>query len=459
MPPSRDRTPERILETAIPRFTIDLSLDPKDRYVALAKRYRSQIQQLASLFDELLWDLRIPMGLHKPINQTARLLLRKMHSPIETAELRGISETANVPMYLLISLNLVLDLLMGCTSGAVKSRETGPEAEPRMLHFRTLDWAMDPLRAVIVQLDYVTSKAATGTRILGSSISYVGFVGVLTGVREDLSMSLNFRALHDASTKIQQFRFYFHHLLVLLGLRQSVSGLLRSCLFGHDRNWTEKPWTLEAIKEMVPEKHTTAAYLIFCNGKKSISMEKDFATAIIRESDSFIVTTNHDLEEHPNLHGTTTLKTHALAMQELLEESEDRRDCIVRKWQAKIRRELRAQERASTKLRRGKLNGGMHLRSTRSSKHTSAHPEEHEQNGAAQMKAGKNAATLAEIERNMTVTKEELVRWTRTFPTTNECTHFAAILDPSTGQVAWSERCLEPLEALSEEGRSSLDLA
>lgn len=459
MTPSRNRMPERTPDNAIPRFTIDLSLNPADRYVALANRYRPQIQELASLFDDLLLDLGVPMSLHRPINRAARLLLRKVHSPIETAELGGISKTADIPMYLLVSLNLVLDLLMGCTSGAVKSRETGQQtADARMLHFRTLDWTMDPLRSVIVQLDYVESKAATGAQILGSSISYVGFVGVLTGVREGLSLSLNFRAVHDASTKAQQFRFYFHHVLVLLGMRQSVSGLMRSCLFGHERSWAEKPRTLEAILRMVPLKHTTAAYLIFCNGQKSISMEKDFATAITRASDSFIVMTNHDLEEHSSLRGTASPKTHAIPMQELLDESEERRSCVVRKWQAKIRREQRAQAKAVHASKGSVPNEAMSLRSTRSSKRSSNHSDAQKTTEAAHIAASHNEATLAEIEQNMTVTQEELVRWTTSFPTTNECTHFAAIMDPSTGKVTWSERYPHPLDVLSgEEPRLELD--
>ena len=59
-----------------------------------------------------------------------------------------------------------------------------------MLHFRTLDWGMDPLRRVICQLDFTTKPHGP---IFASTITYVGFVGVLTGVRQGLSVSLNFR--------------------------------------------------------------------------------------------------------------------------------------------------------------------------------------------------------------------------------------------------------------------------
>lgn len=49
-------------------------------------------------------------------------------------------------MHLLVAFNVLLDLFMGCTSGGAKL-----SVEDRMLHFRTLDWGMDPLRKVIVQ--------------------------------------------------------------------------------------------------------------------------------------------------------------------------------------------------------------------------------------------------------------------------------------------------------------------
>jgi hypothetical protein len=432
--PTRKRNPDLPSDVAIPRFTIDLSLDPEYRYVALSKQYRPQIQRLTALFDDLLSDFGIPKGYHTTINRIARVLLRKVHSPLETAELRGISRTARIPMYLLVSLNLVLDLLMGCTSGTVKALEEGQDpVHARMLHFRTLDWAMDPLRSVVVQLDFIRSKGQNGTQILGSSITYVGFVGVLTGVREGLSLSLNFRSMHNASTRAQHFRFYFHHILVLLGLRQSISSMLRSCLFGNDRDWSENPRTLDEILGTVPQKHTTAAYLIFCDGELGISMEKDFRTAVVHQSRSFIVTTNNDLDHQSGQQENIPPKTRAAAMQGLLDESEDRRDCVVQKWQTKLRRERRRRKRIIEHFRDATSEGTLRKRSLRSGKQS----------------LGKLDSTdIDDIERDMSVTINELARWTSSFPTTNEVTQYAAILDPGKGkgEVVWSRRYLQPVE-------------
>jgi len=398
-----------------PKYTIDLSLEPRDRYTALAEEYKERLQSLTGLFNSLLQDLGIASKRHPLINSAAGLLLRKVHSRVETAELRGLAETAGISMYLLVSFNVILDLLMGCTSGAVKSLQPSqPKTAARMLHFRTLDWGMDPLRSIIVQLDFVRSKSATLLAVIASSITYVGFVGVLTGVRPQLSLSLNFRAVHDATTRLAQFRFYLHHVLVLLGIRPSISSLLRGYLFTERGIGDNRPLSLAELAKDVTPRHTTAAYLIFCDGKGAISVEKDYGAARVRHTETFIATTNHDLGDKSfQKKASTPAAGQAIAsaprgvtgIDELVDESKDRLDCLVEKWQSSIRKKARWLTKEK----------GME----------------------------KNAA-LTEAETILTLTQDEIVRWVSAYPTTNEETHFAAVLDPQAGQVVWSHAYPKP---------------
>ena len=135
-----------------PRYTIDLSLPPRKRYQHMAADFKSQIATLPVLFDEVVQDLRANISVER-VRWLARLLLRRVHSKEETEELRGIHETTGVEMYLLVAFNVLLDLFMGCTSGAVRVKDDNQNT--KMLHFRTLDWGMDVLRKVIVHLDFV----------------------------------------------------------------------------------------------------------------------------------------------------------------------------------------------------------------------------------------------------------------------------------------------------------------
>ncbi len=47
-----------------------------------------------------------------------------------------------------------------------------------MVHIRALDWGMDQLRDLVVELDFVRFE---GGPIVATSLTYFGYVGVLTG--------------------------------------------------------------------------------------------------------------------------------------------------------------------------------------------------------------------------------------------------------------------------------------
>ena len=298
-------------------------------------------------------------------------------------------------MYLLVSLNVLLDLFMGCTSGGVKVQDPGEE--PRMLHFRTLDWGMDPLRQVVVQLDFVEEPRGP---IIASSLTYAGYVGVLTGVKRGLSMSLNFRPCHNTSTKFSNFRFYFHHLLVLLGFRRSISSLLRQFLVSSTSTSSRhhiRDNSLASIERRLPSTITTAAYLIFCDGENTVIFEKDRANAVVVPSADFVVATNHDAAEEnsarekPAAAQANPTMMQLTGMDMLIEESIDRKGVVCDLWQNTLRKRSRA---------------------------SSTNPD---------------ASTKS-------VLLKDVIDWMNTYPITNEETHFATIMDPKAGNIVWINR-------------------
>ena len=133
-----------------PKFTIDLSLPPFERYQALARAFKIRIRELPVLFDEVVQEVHLSP---KWVRVVAKLCLRRVYSTEETEELRGICKVTGLEMYLLVAYNVLLDLFMGCTSGGVKVQDS-----ESMLHFRTLDWGMDVLRCVHSYFHLVIAK-------------------------------------------------------------------------------------------------------------------------------------------------------------------------------------------------------------------------------------------------------------------------------------------------------------
>ncbi|OCL06166.1 hypothetical protein AOQ84DRAFT_297508 [Glonium stellatum] len=375
---------------ATPTYTIDLSRPPSERYVQVATEYKGFVSELTFLFRDIVAEMGVSAGF---VTALARVFLWRLCSKEQTEEIRGISEATGVDMYLLVAFNVLLDLFMGCTSGGMRVKDGKIS---KMLHFRTLDWGMDALRRVIVQLEFVERA---GGEVIARSITYVGFVGVLTGVRKDLSVSLNFRPYHnDDDSKMANVRFYGHHLLVLLGLRPSISSNLRDLIIpkrygSKPSKGTTKPLPgLSEIMDEFPAIPTTAAYLIFSDGEHTAVMEKDRVTASTRTSKTFIVATNHDTAYEGDAPGHVPhAKQHtAIGMQDLIDESMDRKGCITAKWKRACRRYRRA------------------------------HPD----------------AT----DDDVSISKKTLIDWVEDYPITNEETHFAAIMDPKAGGVAWISR-------------------
>lgn len=169
----------------IPVYTIDLAAAPKLRYLEIAKDFAPLIGSLTPIFDGVVDDTIPYPALRKLAKTAAKHCLTRLHDDDETQELRGIAEVTGVDMYLLVAFNTLLDCLLGCTSGAVPV-SSNPRTSPpgtRLMHFRTLDWGMPGLRDVLVELEFIDSASLDPTAVLARSITYAGYVGVLTGVR------------------------------------------------------------------------------------------------------------------------------------------------------------------------------------------------------------------------------------------------------------------------------------
>ncbi|XP_014550856.1 hypothetical protein COCVIDRAFT_31506 [Bipolaris victoriae FI3] len=395
-----------------PVYTIDLSLPPRSRYKAVTRDYAPILHQLTSLYTELVAHLKLPPFF---FHFLGRLLLRRLASNEQTEELRGISEECGVPMYLLVAYNVFLDLLLGY---------------------------------VIVQFNYINSLQG---EVIARTVGYVGFVGVLTGVRKGLSVSLNFRPYHNTSgLSLENARYYGNTLLVLLGRRPSITTVIRDFLLPRpietprvrrklskkrgrsarkqqdleEEDEKEKlvplhlpPYTPEAITSLLPTLRTPVAYLIFCTPSETLLLEKDFRTANTLRSPTFLATTNHDIalepaspSQPPTTSSPVQPRIHAFlqasiflqaSVQDILDDSIYRKECLTLAWLAWRRRRRRRRQQERQEQRQ-------------------------EEDCGAQEQSEIVGVPLSTLE-----------RWVERYPVSNATTHFACIMDPGAGVFQW----------------------
>ncbi|KAJ6257654.1 hypothetical protein Dda_7441 [Drechslerella dactyloides] len=379
-------------EVRPPEHIINLDLPPRERYKEIGKIYKDKLQALTPLFDEVL----DPVPHKKLVSFIARHILRRVCSREEQEEIRGLVEVTDLPMYLIVAFNTLLDTFMGCTSGAVRlahdpEKPYSDENRDKMLHFRTLDWGMDSLRELVILVHY-----QRGGKTIAQAITYAGFVGVLTGVRQGLSLSLNFRPAASENTRRRTINF--HKILVLLGIRPSVSSQLRNFLFTKPKE--ELPTLAQIIHEF-PRTPCTPCYVTLCDGDFAAFLEKDITHANVSLSEEFVSGTNHDvrMEAWKAAEYDAFTKSHPIPEAggiavDLLDDSQQRKRCVGRLYAAA------ASTRASRKAKKKRVEPGIGIKT--------------------------------------------VVSWCQAWPITNECTHFSCVMDPKPGEFAWMRYHAQP---------------
>jgi len=294
-----------------------------------------------------------------------------VYSKEETEEIRGISKATGVPIHRVVAYNTFLDLFSGCISGGAQAR-TG--SRTTMLHFRNLDWEMEPLRDMVIRVEYLVNG-----KVVARGVTYAGYLGVLTGVREGLSISLNYRARINSESSTFQNRI--HHIRLLLGLEPSIASQLRQILLS-----PEPVPTLKELASTFNKMKASSCYLTFCTPSEVLIVEKDLKSAVIKTSDQFLAVTNHDAnteEWTPEYWREMLAKERALVSsgaRGIVEESMERKECLCQLWRMK----------------------------------------------------GLDPVSV-----------DDLKLWLRKHPVRNELTHFSCVMDPSAqgGGLVWVEAC------------------
>ncbi|MES1910342.1 MAG: hypothetical protein MHM6MM_002951 [Cercozoa sp. M6MM] len=167
----------------------------------------------------------------------------------------------NIPLGKLTALQLVYEASAACTSVMAPLNARGDS----LLHIRSMDWEMDFLRDVTLELD--VRKAG---RTLFIATSWAGYVGILTGVKplpegdlahwqQSFSVAVNYRVL-DMS--------FGRNLRKLLRYKWPVGFLVRETL-------TNACDVYHAIEWLVTSELVAPTYLSICSSKLGAVVTRD----------------------------------------------------------------------------------------------------------------------------------------------------------------------------------------
>lgn len=168
--------------SSIPAFTINLDKLPGDRWTEVITHFKDDCLAAINELEGQLRSSLIGNMIHMAVGTIATNYI-KGGNILYKDEIASIATLLGVlPEKVLLS-QLSYEFHACCSSIVVNVNGTN-------MFYRTMDWPLDCLKKLTCRLDFMK-----GDRLLFSSISWAGFIGILTAmVPEKYGLAVNFRA-------------------------------------------------------------------------------------------------------------------------------------------------------------------------------------------------------------------------------------------------------------------------
>lgn len=167
----------------VPRYVINLDAPPEDRWNDIIVAFREHLPAAVAMADQILG------GAGSSVVEPVLSALARCGHVYYGAELKGIAKASGLPLGRVVMLQIAYEAFAACTSIVVDGADGHP------LHIRTMDWEMEALKALTVELDFVRAG-----EVVCRASSWAGYVGVLTGLRPGaFSVSVNYRRTERGS--------------------------------------------------------------------------------------------------------------------------------------------------------------------------------------------------------------------------------------------------------------------
>eukprot|EP00736_Rhodelphis_marinus_P006671 Rmarinus@m.4334 len=164
-------------------FVVNLDVPEKDRWKHIIPQYSEKILMLVRKLEAEVAS--VGLG---GLKSAAEFLVKAFDScggfVLYRDELLYLSEALRMPFEEVLLVQIYYELCACCTSLLA-------DDDQGAIHFRTMDWPLPELNPLTITVDF-----HKGGQLLYRTVTWAGFVGVLTGVRVGCySISVNFRSL------------------------------------------------------------------------------------------------------------------------------------------------------------------------------------------------------------------------------------------------------------------------
>ena len=180
-------------------FELNLDLPPKDRWKSVVRNYSNeQISDLRNDLERVLNSATV-FGFTRLLTGFASWAFFAGHDRVYWEELKGLSEAliSKLPEGSsqtgfsandLYAINMGMETCAYCTSGVLIDEKNQP------FLFRNLDWDEDFFRNYTLQINAVRNG-----QIIFKGVSFLGQVGLFTGVNSECAVCINYRRTPDSS--------------------------------------------------------------------------------------------------------------------------------------------------------------------------------------------------------------------------------------------------------------------
>jgi len=255
------------------RCFFNLDLEEKERWVNILNKFENMKLEIR----EFVQSLFINVNYDKYINVVDKMLLENKIRYSD--EIKYIAKFFNLTFIEILLLQLFYEAHAACSVGMLNIKG-------KMFYFRTLDWNLEFLKKITIELDIIKNGV-----IVGTAVTWIGYIGFPTcNVNDMYNIALNYRF-----TKPMNNETLKDNINKTVNLYWPITYLIRNVL-------EQQMLFSEAVDTFCNSKLISPCYIsMFSKYSKSVIITRDF-DSLVNIRDYNLVQTNCDFDKNePNV--------------------------------------------------------------------------------------------------------------------------------------------------------------